>query len=130
LPLLRFFTYSPNIKIIVSTDESDFPFIKKLVIISVFSRVNSWFDGFCNKVPKYASNVSSHILFTGDYFNNFIQFQTILACMEFIKGCVQCACKKPQRNVALLKPITSKYVMHRGQLDLVDKRADPDGGRP
>jgi hypothetical protein len=51
------------------------------------------------------------------------------ACMEFIKGCVQCACKKPQRNVALLKPITSKYVMHRGQLDLVDKRADPDGGQ-
>ncbi|CAG2227606.1 unnamed protein product [Mytilus edulis] len=49
------------------------------------------------------------------------------ACMEFIKGCVQCACKKPQRNVAPLTPITSKYFMHRGQLDLVDKRADPDG---
>ncbi|XP_071170909.1 SCAN domain-containing protein 3-like [Mytilus edulis] len=48
-------------------------------------------------------------------------------CMEFIKGCVQCACKKPQRNVAPLTPITSKYFMHRGQLDLVDKRSDPDG---
>ncbi|XP_071132978.1 SCAN domain-containing protein 3-like [Mytilus edulis] len=47
--------------------------------------------------------------------------------MEFIKGCVQCACKKPQRNVAPLTPITSKYCMHRGQLDLVDKRADLDG---
>ena len=51
------------------------------------------------------------------------------ACMKFIKGCVQCACKKPQRNVAPLKPITSKYFMHRGQLDLVDKHADPDGGQ-
>ena len=66
------FTYCRNLA------ESDLPFIKKLVILSVFSRVNSWFDGFCNKVPKYASNVSSHSLFTGDYFNNFIQFQTIL----------------------------------------------------
>ncbi|XP_071123550.1 KRAB-A domain-containing protein 2-like [Mytilus edulis] len=47
--------------------------------------------------------------------------------MEFIKVCVQCACKKPQRNVAPLTPIPSKYFMHRGQLDLVDKRADPDG---
>ena len=47
--------------------------------------------------------------------------------MQFINGCVQCACRKPQRNVAPLKPITSKYFMHRGQLDLVDKRADPDG---
>ena len=28
------------------------------------------------------------------------------ACMKLIKGCVQCACKKPQRNVVLLKPIT------------------------
>ncbi|CAG2194545.1 unnamed protein product [Mytilus edulis] len=27
----------------------------------------------------------------------------------------------------LLKPISSKHFMHRGQLDLVDKRADPDG---
>jgi hypothetical protein len=66
------FTYCRNLA------ESDLPFIKRLVILSVFSRVNSWFDGFCNKVPKYASNVSSHSLFTGDYFNNFIQFQTIL----------------------------------------------------
>ncbi|CAC5424457.1 unnamed protein product [Mytilus coruscus] len=49
------------------------------------------------------------------------------ACMEFIKGCVQCACKKPQRNVAPLTPITSKYFMHRRQLDFVDKPADPDG---
>ena len=45
------------------------------------------------------------------------------ACME---DCVQCACKKPQRNVAPLKSITSKYFLHRGQLDLVDKCADPD----
>ena len=42
--------------------------LKTLVILLVFLRVNSWFDGFCNKVPKYASNVSSHILFSGDYF--------------------------------------------------------------
>ena len=38
------------------------------------------------------------------------------ACMEFTKGCVQCACKNPQRNVAPLKRITSKYFMHRRQL--------------
>ncbi|CAG2242730.1 unnamed protein product [Mytilus edulis] len=48
-------------------------------------------------------------------------------CKEFIKGCVKCACKKPQNNIAPLKPISSKHFMHRGQLDLVDKRADPDG---
>jgi hypothetical protein len=44
-----------------------------------------------------------------------------------MEGCVQCCGKKPQRNVAPLKPITSKYFLHRGQLDLDDKCADPDG---
>ena len=39
-------------------------------------------------------------------------------CKEFIKGCVKCACKKPQNNIAPLKPISSKHFMHRGQLDL------------
>ncbi|CAC5398960.1 unnamed protein product [Mytilus coruscus] len=48
-------------------------------------------------------------------------------CKEFIKGCVKCAYKKPQNNIAPLKPISSKHFMHRGQLDLVDKRADPEG---
>jgi hypothetical protein len=38
-----------------------------------------------------------------------------------------CACKKPQQNLAPLKPIVSRHFMDRGQLDLVDKRADPDG---
>ena len=48
-------------------------------------------------------------------------------CAEFVKGCMYCTCKKPQQNIAPLKPIVSKHFMHRGQLDLVDKRADPDG---
>ena len=47
-------------------------------------------------------------------------------CARFVKGCMYCTCKKPQQNIAPLKPIVSKYFMHRGQLDLVDKRADPD----
>jgi hypothetical protein len=64
------------------------------------SRVNSWFDGFCNKVPKYASNVSSHILFTGDYFNNFIDsdisclWALIFPLSEIIRPCFPHASRK------------------------------------
>lgn len=108
-----------------------------LFLILVFSlfNVRKWKDrNSCKLVKSWNSwqdwheGVGAH---TG-YHKLFKDIETTYhgiprkVCMEFIKGRVQCACKKTEKRCSLT-PMTSKYFMHRGQLDLVCKLADPDG---